>query len=284
MAASRERSVGRDLTVPLPLPVHPDRKGQGATAVVPFMTRGRVRVEAGAKRVRVMFGGSVIADSTDVKLVWEIPYYPAYYVPEADVVDGVLQAIDRTERSPSRGDARYFDVVVGDARAEGGAWHHPESPIEEIRDHVRFDWAAMDAWFEEDEEVSVHPRDPYTRVDVLASSRHVQVEVDGEIVADSRHPVLLFETGLPTRFYLPKTEVRMDLLRPSATLTQCPYKGTAEYYDVTVGGETHEDLVWWYRSPLAESAGIEGRVCFYNERVDLVVDGERQERPRTKFS
>jgi uncharacterized protein (DUF427 family) len=248
------------------------------------MTRGRVKVEAGAKRVRVMFAGQVIADSTRVLLVWEVPYYPAYYVPESDVGEGVLQETDRTERSPSRGEARYFDVVVGETRAEGGAWHHPDSPIEEIRGHVRFDWGAMDAWFEEDEEVAVHPRDPYTRVDVLASSRHVQIEVDGEVVADSHHPSLLFETGLPTRYYLPKTDVRMELLTASAHLTECPYKGTAEYYDVRVDGECHEDLVWWYRSPVPESAGIEGRVCFYNEKVDVLVDGERQERPRTKFS
>lgn len=248
------------------------------------MARGRVKVEDGSKRVRVLFGGEVIADSTRVKLVWERPYYPAYYLPRADVAEGVLKETDRTRRSPSRGDAQLLDVVVGEAHATDGAWHHPDSPVEEIRDHVRFDWDAMDAWFEEDEQVWVHPRDPYTRVDVLPSSRHVQVEVGGEIVADSHHPVLLFETGLPTRYYLPKTDVRMDLLTPSDRRTGCPYKGTAEYYDLTVDGERHEELVWWYRSPLPESAGIEGRVCFYDERVDLIVDGERRERPRTPFS
>jgi uncharacterized protein (DUF427 family) len=248
------------------------------------MARGRVRVEGGDKRIRVMFGGRVIADTTDVLLVWEVPYYPAYYVPRADVADGVLQDTGRTERSPSRGEAHHYDVVVGEAEAAGGAWHHPASPIDELRDHVRFDWEAMDGWFEEDQQVWVHPRDPYTRVDVLASSRHVQVEVDGETLADSHHPVLLFETGLPPRYYLPKTDVRMELLRPSASRTGCPYKGTAEYYDLVLGDERREDAAWWYRSPLPESAGIEGRVCFYNEHVDLIVDGERQARPRTKFT
>ena len=248
------------------------------------MARGRVKVEYSPKRVRVQFGGTTIADSTRVKLVWEIPYYPAYYIPRDDVVDDVLVGTDRTERSPSRGDLHRLDVVVGDAVATDGAWHHPDSPIEEIRDHVRFEWDAMDRWFEEDEQVYVHPRDPYSRVDVLPSSRHVRVEIDGEVLADSHHPVLLFETGLPARYYLPKQDVRMDLLTPSDLETACPYKGTAEYYDVTVAGETHEGLAWWYRSPLPESTGIGGRISFYNEKVDVIVDGEPEERPQTHFS
>jgi uncharacterized protein (DUF427 family) len=248
------------------------------------MSRGRVKVEDGPKRVRFLFGGQVVADTIRPKLVWEIPYYPAYYVPRDDVADGVLAETDRTERSPSRGDAHYFDVVVGEARAEDGAWHHPDSPVEELRDHVRFVWDAMDGVFEEDVEVSVHPRDPQTRVDVLASSRRVEIAVDGLTVADSANAVLLFETGLPTRYYLPKTEVRMDLLAPSETTTACPYKGTAQYYDLTADGTTHADFAWWYPSPLNESAGIEGRLCFYNEKVDITIDGEPTERPRTHFS
>ena len=142
----------------------------------------------------------------------------------------------------------------------------------------------MDAWFEEDEQIYVHPRSPYTRVDVLRSSRHVEVEVDGVKVADSVRPVLLFETGLPVRYYLPKTDVRLDLLTATETTSQCPYKGTAEYYTLTIDGTAHDDLVWWYRHPAHESAGIAGLVAFYNEKVDLIVDGERLERPRTHFS
>ena len=119
---------------------------------------------------------------------------------------------------------------------------------------------------------------------MLASSRHVQVEVDGVTVADSRTPVLLFETGLPVRYYLPKTDVRMDLLTAAPTTSRCPYKGIAEYYSLTVGATTYDDFVWWYRHPAHESIGIAGHVAFYNERVDLIIDGERQDRPRTKFA
>ncbi|MGZ4705850.1 MAG: DUF427 domain-containing protein [Acidimicrobiales bacterium] len=246
--------------------------------------RGRVKVEQGHKRVRAYLHGEVVADTTRPWLVWEVPYYPAYYFPEVDVRTDLLVPSDRTDRSPSRGDAAYSHIDVGGSRAEDAAWRYPESPIDELRGAIRLDWDAMDAWFEEDEQVYVHPRSPYTRVDVLHSSRHVEVEIDGVKVADSVRPVLLFETGLPVRYYLPKTDVRLDLLSPTDTRTQCPYKGTAEYYSVEIDGAEHDDAVWWYRSPLPESQGIGGLVAFYNERVDLIVDGERLERPRTTFS
>jgi uncharacterized protein (DUF427 family) len=241
-------------------------------------------VEDGSKRVRVVLGGEVVADTGRVKLVWEKPYYPAYYFPAEDVRTDLLVRTGETDHSPSRGDAQVHDVKVGDREAPAAAAWYVASPIDALAGLVRFRWEAMDAWFEEDEEVFVHPRDPYTRVDILQSSRHVRVEVDGVTVADSHQPRLLFETGLPPRFYLPKTDVRMELLAPSERRTQCPYKGTAEYYDLHVNGATHEDFVWWYRHPTLESAKIAGYVSFYNERVDLYVDGVRQQRPRTPFS
>jgi uncharacterized protein (DUF427 family) len=142
----------------------------------------------------------------------------------------------------------------------------------------------MDEWLEEDEPVYVHPRDPYTRVDILASSRHVRVVVDGETVADSRQPRILFETGLPPRFYLPLTDVRMDLLTPSHTETHCPYKGTATYWHLDVNGHHYDDFVWIYRTPLPESQKIAGLAAFYNEKVDLYIDGELQGGPRTTSS
>jgi uncharacterized protein (DUF427 family) len=246
--------------------------------------RGRVKIEQGHKRVRAYLHGELVVDSARPLLVFEVPYFPAYYFPEADVRTELLVASDRTEHSPSRGDAVYFDLDVGGAIVENAARRYPESPFEELRGVIRLDWEAMDQWFEEDEQVYVHPRSPYTRVDVLHSSRHVQVEIEGVTVADSVRPVLLFETGLPVRYYLPKTDVRLDLLTPTATTSQCPYKGTAEYYTVTVDGTKHDDAVWWYRAPFRESEGIAGHVAFYNERVDIIVDGERLERPHTKFS
>jgi uncharacterized protein (DUF427 family) len=244
----------------------------------------RVRVERVAKRVRVVLGGAVVADSRRARLVWERPWYPTYYLPDRDVRTDLLVATGATDHSADRGDAEVHTVKVGDLQADSAALWYRRSPVAGLEGTIRLRWEAMDAWFEEDEEVFVHPRDPYTRVDVLQSSRHVRVEVDGVTVADSRQPRILFETGLPPRYYLPKTDVRMDLLVPTGHRTACPYKGTAGYYSVRVGGTTHDNLVWWYQHPTLESAKIAGYVCFYNERVDLYVDDELQERPRTPFS
>ena len=246
-------------------------------------TRGSVRVEQGAKRVRVYLAGRLVADTRRPFLVWEIPYYPTYYLPLADVL-AKLVPTGKTEHRPSRGEGEIFDVRVEGATAEGAALRYPDSPLPSLRDLVRFNWAEMDEWLEEDEPVYTHPRDPYTRVDILASSRHVRVEIDGVTVADSVRPHILFETHLPPRYYLPLPDVRTDLLIPSDTTSHCPYKGTAGYWSVDVGHGVHPDLVWIYRSPLAESQKVAGLACFYNEKVDIYLDGELQERPRTHFS
>jgi uncharacterized protein (DUF427 family) len=187
-------------------------------------------------------------------------------------------------RSPSRGDGHTYVVRAGGSEAAGAALRYEESPLEELRDAIRLDWDGMDAWFEEDEQVFTHPRDPYTRVDILPSSRHIRVELDGVAVADSAKPTLLFETGLPARYYLPKTHVRMDLLTATDSVSHCPYKGQAEWWSVGAGDQVHEDLAWSYRTPLPESQKIAGLIAFYNEKLDIYVDGVRQERPRTKFS
>jgi uncharacterized protein (DUF427 family) len=246
-------------------------------------TRGKVRVEPSPKRVRAYLAGRLVADTRHPRLVWEVPYYPAYYFPADDVV-AELMPTGKTEHSPSRGDAQLYDVRVDGAVAGSAAKKHPESPIPAIRDLVRLDWPAMDEWLEEDEPVYTHPRDPYHRVDILASSRHVRVEVDGVAVADSARPVILFETGLPSRYYLPLTDIRTDLLTPSGTVTHCPYKGTATYWSVDTGHGAHADLVWAYRTPLPESTKIAGLACFYDEKVDVYLDGELQGRPRTPFA
>jgi uncharacterized protein (DUF427 family) len=216
-----------------------------------------MRKEVSPKRVRVYAGGQLVADSRSPVLVWEKPYYPTYYLPAGDVLATVT----------SSGDVRVGDVVVPGAARR-------------VDDLVRLEFSAMDEWLEEDEPIYVHPRDPYKRVDVLASSRHVEVRLDGVTVASSRQPRILFETSLPPRYYLPLPDVRTDLLRPSATETSCPYKGTASYWSI---GD-HEDIVWIYRSPLPESQKVAGMACFYNEKVDLIVDGEPQGRPESPFS
>jgi uncharacterized protein (DUF427 family) len=246
--------------------------------------RGRVRVEQGAKRVRAYLGGELVADTTRPLLVWEKLRYPAYYFPVSDVRAELLEADGGVARSPSRGDGRTFTVRAGGEERPAAALRYADSPFEALRDAIRLEWDAMDAWFEEDEEVFTHPRDPYTRVDILPSSRHVRVEVAGVTIAESAKPTLLFETGLPVRYYLPKTHVRMDLLTPTDTKTHCPYKGRAEYWSVRTGDTVHTDVAWLYRTPLRESEKIAGLIGFYNEKVDLYADGVLQDRPKTKFA
>jgi uncharacterized protein (DUF427 family) len=231
-----------------------------------------VRVEPGEKRIRAYLGGVLVADTTRPLLVWEKPYYPTYYFPAADVHTELLTADGGIAHSPSRGDARIHSVQARGRLRTGAALHFEQSPFDELRDTIRLDWDAMDAWFEEDEEVFTHARDPYTRVDVLASSRHVRVEIEGVTVAESTKPSLVFETGLAVRYYLPRTDVRMDLLTPTETSSNCPYKGQAEYWSAAVDGTVHPDVAWSYRTPLPESQKLAGLVCFYPERADVYVD------------
>jgi uncharacterized protein (DUF427 family) len=246
--------------------------------------RGSVRIERGAKRIRAFLGGEAVVDTTRPVLVWEVPYYPTYYLPLDDVRTELLVPDGIVAHSPSRGEGRTFSVRAGGKQAAGAAVRYEDSPIEELRDLIRLDWDSMDAWFEEDEEVFTHARNPYTRVDILPSSRHVRVEVDGVTVAESASPTLLFETGLPVRYYLPKTHVRMEVLTRSDSVSYCPYKGQAEWWSVRTGDGLRDDLAWSYRTPLRESQEIAGLVAFYDEKVDIYVDGVLQERPHTKFS
>ncbi len=246
--------------------------------------RGRVRVEPGQKRIRATIAGKIVAESDNTLLVWEKPYYPTYYFPAADVDTTLLAPSGETNRSPSRGESELHHIKVGGTeRPNAAAWYR-ESPIEELVDHIRFDWPSLDGWYEEEEEVYVHARDPYARIDILPSSRHIRVEIDGVTVADTRQPRLLFETGLPVRYYMPKGDVKMELLTSSDLITSCPYKGDARYYNVTVNGTVHPNLVWWYPFPVEESNRIAGYVSFYNEKVDIYVDGELEAKPATVFA
>ena len=254
------------------------------TSEKPTTRRGRVSVEHGQKRVRSYLGGELVADTTAPLLVWENPHYPTYYFPIGDVRMELLEPDGGVAHSPSRGDGHTHTVRAGGKEAVAAALRYERSPFQELRDAIRLEWNAMDAWFEEDEEVFTHPRDPYTRVDILPSSRHIRIEVDGVTIAESSKPMLLFETGLPVRYYLPKTHVHIDLLTPTESESHCPYKGQAEYWSVHTGETVHRDLAWSYRMPLPESVRIAGLISFYNEKVDLYVDGVSQERPKTKFS
>jgi uncharacterized protein (DUF427 family) len=242
-----------------------------------------IRVEHGRKRVRILLAGELVADTTEPLLVWEVPYYPTYYIPAADVRAKLVPAGEDTHAQ--LGEAEIVTVEVpGGATADRAARRYPDSPVRQLRDAVRFEWGAMSEWLEEDEPVYTHPRDPHTRVDILASSRHVRVEIDGVTVAESRSPRILFETGLPPRYYLPLTDIKTELLRPSSSQSHCPYKGTASYWSIDCGTSLHEDIVWIYRTPLPESQKVAGLAAFYDEKVDLFIDGVQQRRPQTKFS
>jgi uncharacterized protein (DUF427 family) len=236
--------------------------------------------------VRVMFGGETIADSRRVKLLHETGHLPVYYFPTEDVRMELLEESDHKTRCPFKGEATYWSVKVGDRVSENAVWGYPE-PVDSappIAGYLAFYWPMMDHWYEEDEEVFVHPRDPYHRVDILESSRRVRVRVNGEVVAETERPRIMFETGLPPRYYIPSEDVREDVLVGSQKTTRCPYKGVASYWSVEAGGERVEDLIWSYPEPIPEAAKIEGHLAFFNERVDLEVDGEKQERPKTQWS
>jgi uncharacterized protein (DUF427 family) len=242
--------------------------------------------ENSPRRVRVVFNGETVADSKRAKLLHETGHLPVYYFPKEDVRIDLLEESDHTTYCPFKGDASYWSVRVGDRVSENAVWSYPE-PIDSARplaDYLAFYWNKMDHWYEEDEEVFIHPRDPYHRIDILDSSRHVEVRVNGEIIAETERPKILFETGLPPRYYIPPEDVRMEKLTPTEKNTQCPYKGVASYWSVEAGGEQVQDLVWSYQNPIPEAAKIKGLLAFFNEKVDLEVDGEEQERPRTQWS
>ena len=237
------------------------------------------------RRVRVLLGGVTVADSRAVRLMLENRRLAVYYFPLKDVRLDLFVPTTYTSNHPGKGQATFFSVKVGERVAEKAAWRYLEPERADLKEYVAFYWDKMDAWFEEDDEVFVHPRDPYHRVDVLNSSRHVKIVVGGEVVAESTRPRLLFETGLPTRYYIPKIDVRLDLLKPSSTTTRCPYKGKAAYWSVTVNGKEFTDIVWGYPAPIPECPKIENLLCFYDEKVDAVyVDGELQTRPVTPWS
>jgi uncharacterized protein (DUF427 family) len=246
----------------------------------------RVHVEPTPRRVRVTFNGETVADSKRAVLLRETGHLPVYYFPPEDVRGDLLEPTDQHTHCPFKGEASYWSVRVGDRVAENAMWGYldPLPGREDIRGYRAFYWNQMDAWYEEEEQIFAHPRDPYHRVDVLQSSREVRVEIDGQVVAESRRPRLLFETNLPTRYYLPVEDVRMDLLEPTQTSSECPYKGTASYWRLR-GSVSGRDVAWSYLDPIPEAPKIRGLIAFFNERVSaLYVDNELQEKPRTPWA
>jgi uncharacterized protein (DUF427 family) len=246
----------------------------------------KVEIEPSPRWVRVEVNGTTIADSKRTLLLRETNNRPVYYFPQEDVRMDLLEPTDRSTYCPYKGDASYWTIRVGDRVEENAVWGYlaPLPQGAPIKGYVAFYWNKVDRWLEEAEQIYAHARDPYHRVDVLDSTRHVRVVVNGETVADTRRPRLLFETTHPTRYYIPREDVRLDLLTATDKHTRCPYKGEASYWTANVGGAALPDIVWSYPDPIAECPRIKDYLCFFNEKVDVYVDDELQERPITAWS
>jgi len=235
------------------------------------------------RRIRGTKDGETLVDTARALYVWEWPHYPHYYVPRADV--NMEAFVEGDVVTTPQGKARHLALKVGAVEHRPAARLITTSAIPGLADMVRIEWSAIDHWFEEDEEVFVHPRSPYKRVDALRSNRAVRVELKGIVLAEARSCVMVFETGLPTRYYVDPTNVRFTLLTPSATRTQCPYKGkTGGYWSATVHDTSLPDVAWMYTFTTGAMIPIAGLVAFLNEKVDIFIDGEPQPRPVTHFT
>jgi uncharacterized protein (DUF427 family) len=263
---------------------------------------GELRYEPIRSRLRALIGEEAVLDSTRALVVWEPRrVVPSFAVPAADVSGELVPAATGPEPAPGEGVPVGPYVVLDPSipfsvhstpgtaldlrtaeRTLAGAAFRPDDP--DLADHVVLDFDAFDAWYQEDQRVVAHARDPFSRIEVLPTSRPVRVELDGEVLAESRRAVLLVEGPvLPVRAYLPPEDVRVPL-QPSPTRTWCAYKGEARYWSAELGDRTLPDVAWSYEHPLRDAAGVDGRIAFLNERVDVIVDGERPERPRTPWS
>ena len=244
------------------------------------------------RKVQILFGGIYIIKTTKAVFVWEHPFYPQLYVPTKELVE----SSKRNQFDFKEGEAFNADngkAVAMQCTIKAGSKSTDQviafssdnlsGKAEELKGLVKIDFASMDQWFEEETPIFVHPKDPFKRIDILHSTRDIKVSVDGQVVAKTQTSMHLSETGLPVRFYIPLTSIDASVLRPSKTTTKCPYKGKAEYYSVEVNGKLHEDLFWYYTNPTLESSKVEGLCCPYNERVDIELDGEKLDRPKTNF-
>lgn len=240
-------------------------------------------VEPVPRRIRAVLAGETVIDTSHARYVWEWSYYPQYYIPLADIRPDLLISEGRTQHS-GRGTVEVHALRFGDIDRPRAAKLLRDSPIEGLAGTVRFDWDALDAWYEEEEQIFVHPRNPYVRVDALRSTRSIRVELEGVVLAEAPTSVMVFETGLPTRYYLDRGLIDFRHLTATDTTTACPYKGvTSGYWSVRTGDQVHPDLAWSYDFPTRQLLPIAGLVAFYNEKVDIFLESELLERPTTHF-
>ena len=228
------------------------------------------------QRIRGRFAGETVLDTRRAVMLHETGLLPQWYVPFEDVREDLLERTEHSTHCPFKGNASYWSLRVGDREATNVVWGY-ENPLPEcqaVKGMAAFYFDRLDAWFEEDEPLFGHPKDPFHRVDVRRTSRHVVVRAGGETVAESRRAYALFETGLPTRYYLPTQDVRLEKLRSSTLTTICPYKGVATYHDIVVGAAVFPDAVWTYHEPLSDARTVGGHQSFLGEGVEVIVDGE----------
>jgi len=237
-------------------------------------------------RLRALLEGKVVADSRHVILFRESPMKMSYFFPESDVDMGIIDTNSATESKRKNGTHVEWNIRTQDRTVQRGAFAYtaPAEGAPDLRGYVAFGFEKMDEWYEEDEELIGHPRDPYTRIDVRKSSRAIRVEADGRLLAETRHPFILTETGLPIRYYIPKEDVKWDALVATQTETICPYKGRARYWSVAGAGDGFADIAWAYPEPLQDARPVRDTVCFYQEKLTFIVDGEPEEKPARHFS
>ncbi|OHE92735.1 hypothetical protein CORC01_11953 [Colletotrichum orchidophilum] len=258
-----------------------------------LLASGPHRTQLTTRRVRVILNSTCVVDTTKAVHVWEHVAYPQYYVPISELRNCRWRDKEDIQFTgdASHAAAAVVEVTVPGQNGEGDLitdralrFSDNEKISGVLNGLIRLEFGSMDQWMEEETPIYVHPKDPFKRIEILPSLRPIEVKVAGKTVAKTEFAVHLLETGLPTRYYLPLASVDQAALRKSNLTTKCPYKGDAEYYNVVVDGKEHSNLVWYYRLPTHESAGIAGLLCFYNEKVDIFLDGELLERPKTLFA
>ncbi len=237
-------------------------------------------------RVRAVLAGEVVADSRRAKLLHTSGALPVFWFPMEDLNHDCLTRGERTEDRPGIGEIVFHDLCAGGRTAAESVREslRPAEGADFLHGHAFLDWDAMDEWFTEDLQLHGHPKDPYTRIDIVPTTRHVKISVDGVVLAESRRAKMLVETSLPARYYLPPEDVHVDLLVPSSARSRCAYKGSASYWSVLVGDRVVEDLVWTYADPEPEAAAVRDLMCFFSERVDIELDGEPEQRPETQWA
>lgn len=268
--------VTKDSAMSLTFPHGPLSNRPSDTNYALYGPRHRLFFDDFPRRVRAFFGGRAIFDTTRGKLLHETGMLPQLYVLRADVRMDLLEKSDRSTHCPFKGDASYWSIRVGDHRTSEAAWTYAESAdLPWLRDYVAFEWTCMEAWFDEDEEIQGHLRDPYHRVDVRESSRHIRITIDDVLIAETARLLVLSETGLPNRYYLAPEDVRAEYLVHSQTQSVCPYKGTASYKTIAVGTRRLEDAAWFYPDPFDGVLKISGCLSFLHEEVVVEIDGQR---------